>query len=236
MRKKNSQLDHFPSLLSDRAILSHKRRGNIIIDPFDRKSLGTASYDVRLGEWYFSETDVVGGIGIYSPYSEKDVRRIWGKPKRAEFARKYCKRYGLDLPGGVKANDRVIWIPPGETFLCHTLEFIGGREIVTTLMKARSSIGRNFIEVCKCAGWGDVGYINRWTMEVTNNSKHYTIPLVAGRRIAQVAFFEVASILDKDYTTKGKYQVGFDLKKIKKSWRPDDMLPKMWQDREVKGR
>ena len=24
------------------------------------------------------------------------------------------------------------------------------------MMKARSSLGRNFIEVCKCAGWGDV--------------------------------------------------------------------------------
>jgi hypothetical protein len=33
---------------------------------------------------------------------------------------------------------------------------------VTTMMKARSSLGRNFIEICKCAGWGDVGYINRW--------------------------------------------------------------------------
>lgn len=31
------------------------------------------------------------------------------------------------------------------------------RKTVTTMMKARSSMGRNFIEVCKCAGWGDIG-------------------------------------------------------------------------------
>lgn len=34
-----------------------------------------------------------------------------------------------------------------------------------------------------------MGYINRWTMEITNNSQHYSIPLVVGRRIAQIVFF-----------------------------------------------
>lgn len=64
-------------------------------------------------------------------------------------------------------------------------------------MKARSSLGRNFIEICKCAGWGDVGYVNRWTMEITNNSRYYTIPLVVGRRVAQIVFFETEGILDE---------------------------------------
>ena len=96
---------------------------------------------------------------------------------------------------------------PGETILAHTNEFIGGRDCVTTKMKARSSMGRYFIEVCKCAGWGDVGYINRWTMEITNNSKNYIIPLVVGRRIAQMIFFETGPILEKDYTDTGKYSV-----------------------------
>ncbi|MCX8513508.1 MAG: hypothetical protein ORN26_00305 [Candidatus Pacebacteria bacterium] len=41
---------------------------------------------------------------------------------------------------------------PGETILAHTNEFIGGRNHITTMMKARSSMGRSFIEVCKCAG------------------------------------------------------------------------------------
>jgi hypothetical protein len=49
-------------------------------------------------------------------------------------------------------DDRVIFISPQETILAHTQEFIGGRKTVTTMMKARSSLGRNFIEICKCAG------------------------------------------------------------------------------------
>lgn len=222
------------SLLSDSQILKHLKKGNIVISPFKKENLGTVSYDVTLGEWYFQEQNPEAGLSTYSPWSEKDIYRVWGKPKKAESAKEYMKRTGMKLPGGIFPKDLVIWIPPGETFLCHTKEFIGGQNIVTTMMKARSSLGRNFIEICKCAGWGDVGYINRWTMEITNNSKYYTIPLVVGRRIAQIAFFEVDPILNKDYTGNGKYQETKELVKIKKNWKPEQMLPKMWKDREVK--
>ncbi len=222
------------SLLSDSQILRHLKKGNIVISPFKKENLGTVSCDVTLGEWYFQEQNPEAGLSTYSPWSEKDIYRVWGKPKKAEPAREYIKRTEMKLPEGIFPKDSVIWIPPGETFLCHTKEFIGGRNIVTTMMKARSSLGRNFIEICKCAGWGDVGYINRWTMEITNNSKYYTIPLVVGRRIAQIAFFEVDPILNKDYTGNGKYQEAKELKKIKKNWNPEQMLPKMWKDREIK--
>ena len=100
-------------------------------------------------------------------------------------------------------DDQVILLEPGETILAHTNEFIGGKGEVTTMMKARSSVGRNFIEVCKCAGWGDVGYVNRWAMEITNNSRHYTIPLVVGRRVAQIVFFETGPIQKQDLHRKG---------------------------------
>lgn len=221
------------SLLSDKRIRECMKKGTIVIDPFKKDNLGTASYDVSLGGWYFREHTPSPGQVVYSPWSEKDVKRVWGNAIKAEKAGDYLKTIGHKLPEGISKKDRIIPIPPGETFLCHTMEYIGGRDVVTTMMKARSSVGRNFIEVCKCAGWGDVGYINRWTMEITNNSRHFTIPLVVGRRIAQLAFFEVGETLGKDYTIKGKYQVDKDLKKTKKKWVPDNMLPKMWKDREV---
>ena len=94
-------------------------------------------------------------------------------------------------------------------------------------------MGRNFIEVCKCAGWGDVGFTNRWTMEITNNSRFYTIPLVVGRRIAQIVFFHVGPVLKNDYTVTGKYQKTADVKKMKKEWNPLSMLPKLYNDREI---
>lgn len=210
-------------------------KGNVVIDPFKRENLGTASYDVSLGRFYYREQNPDIGRLIYSPWSEEDVRKVWGESQTAATAGEYFHRIGHKLPEGINNDDEVIMIGPGETALCHTQEFLGGRNVVTTMMKARSTVGRNFIEVCKCAGWGDVGYINRWTMEVTNNSMQYIIPLVVGRRIAQLAFFEVGDTLGVDYSVKGKYQSTTDLKELQRLWRPDDMIPKMWKDREVEG-
>lgn len=221
------------STLSDLRILSHIKSANIVISPFRKENLGTASYDVTLGEYYYREQVPQTGHGLYSPWSEKDVKRVWGSPQRAVFAKDYFAQIGMSIPDGIFPKDKVIVIPPQQTFLCHTIEFIGGKNTVTTMMKARSSLGRNFIEVCKCAGWGDVGYVNRWTMEITNNSSHYAIPLVVGRRIAQIVFFEVGEILGKDYTVLGKYQTNDNLKKLQKEWEPSAMIPKMWKDREI---
>lgn len=38
-------------ILTDREILKELKKGTIVIDPFDRKNLGSNSYDVHLGKW-----------------------------------------------------------------------------------------------------------------------------------------------------------------------------------------
>ena len=221
--------------LSDRKILEHKRAGNIIIDPFIRANLATSSYDVTLGEWFFREQPTKYNHSIYNIWSRSHVEHVWGAHavERAAPAKEAFKKYNFEWEG-ISPTDKVIIVRPGETVLAHTNEFIGGRHQVTTQMHARSSLGRNFIEVCKCAGWGDVGYVNRWTMEITNNSRNYLIPLVVGRRVAQIVFFETGPILGADYAAGGKYQAEHDLKKLKMAWRPEMMLPRLWADREIK--
>lgn len=219
--------------LSDRLILEHIEKGNIIIDPFDERNLGTSSYDVALGMYFYREKDPQGNTTVFNPYSENGVKCVWGNTSyEATPAGKNVKKYGLE---GMAETDLVIWVNPGETILAHTIEFIGGRNILTSEMKARSSAGRSFIEVCKCAGWGDVGYINRWTMEITNNSRYYKIPLVVGRRIAQMVFYKTGPIRNKsfDYSKTGKYQNTRNIDELKKNWHPKMMLPRMYLDREV---
>lgn len=230
-------------LLSSTAIKRHLKDKNIIISPFNEKNLGNCSYDVTLGKHYYKELHPKESYTIYNPYNMEDVYRVWGENHHtAKPFSEWTKIHGnhTHLTNGIFKNDLVIWLAPGETMLGHTNEFIGGQNIVTTMMKARSSWGRNFLTVCRCAGWGDVGYINRWTMEITNNSRYYHIPLIVGRRIAQIAFFEVEPLQHNhnagDYHKKedSKYQSTLDLKKLKREWEPEDMLPKMWKDREVK--
>ena len=98
-------------------------------------------------------------------------------------------------------------------------------------------------------------------MEITNNSRNYSIPLVVGRRIAQIVFFDsdgTLTTLDKtdqkdeneqkeqtqqsnqiiqsdltSYEKSGKYQTSSDLNTLMKQWKPEAMLPKMYEDREI---
>ena len=187
-------------LLSDRRILDEMAQGNIIIDPFDPQQLGTNSYDVRLGEWYFEPNR---NLLVVDFTREEDTRAFWGEPQQA--------------------GDGVIAIRPGDTILCHTQEVVGGTNGFTTSMRARSSIGRSCLSVCKCAGVGDVGYIARWTMEITNHS-HATVVLPVGMRVAQILFYEVGPTRK---TYAGKYG------QESTPWSPLDMLPKLYKDRDV---
>lgn len=220
--------------LSDKKILEAMKEGSIVISPFKRENLATSSYDVTLGEYFFPEQAPPHFENVYNIYDKAHVERVWGtKPMRARPAKEILKKYRFDFTG-IAPEEKIILLAPGETVLAHTQEFIGGRDHITTMMKARSSLGRSFIEVCKCAGWGDVGYINRWTMEITNNSTHYYIPLVVGRRIAQIIFFETGPILQSDYAKSGKYQTNGSLASLKKSWEPKMMLPRLYLDRDIK--
>ena len=222
-------------MLSDKEILHQWTQGAIVIEPFVRSRIGTNSVDVCLGEYFYRENAPDPDYQprqIFNPYSYEDVMRVWGPDYCEAPYRDHIFPPNEDM-ANIKDTDRVIMLAPGETILAHTKEFIGGRYQYTTMMKARSSFGRSFIEVCKCAGLGDVGYINRWTMEVTNNSRYYHIPLVVGRRIAQITFYNTGKTL-KDYAVDGKYQGTDDLQDLIKNWKPEMMLPRLYDDRELR--
>jgi len=183
-------------MLSDSEILEELDKGNIIIKPFRIEQLNPNSYDVRLGEYYAVERPP---SRILDPFDKFLVEKHW-KIKNA--------------------TDRII-IHPGETILAHTQEIIGGRKNIASKMNARSSLGRLGISVCKCAGFGDVGFVNKWTMEMTNYLNVKVI-LYVGMRIAQISFFRTGRVL-KEY--KGKYGQG--------EWTPEDMIPKLWKDKDI---
>ncbi|MDP2599104.1 MAG: deoxycytidine triphosphate deaminase [Candidatus Liptonbacteria bacterium] len=223
-------------LLSRDQILKHKKSGTIVIEPFNDRNLKTTSYDVTLGPWFWRERSPENrSSSVHNLYDADSTKAVWSGPFEAEPVGVIEKRLGREFKN-IPRDATVVLLEPGETILGHTLEFIGGRDICVAKMYARSSMGRNFVEVCKDAGWGDVGYFNRWTMEITNNSRNYSIPLVVGRRIAQMVFYEVAPLdaAKIDYVGEGgKYQTSQNLDELKKSWNPHMMVPKMHMDWEV---
>jgi len=182
-------------LLSDKRIVEERTAGNIVIDPFDLRQLGTNSYDCRLGHWYFQPTKYSEVIDFTN---EDQALAFWGEPRRA---------------------DTEIIVKPQTTILAHTQEIVGARNGITTTMHARSSVGRSSLSVCKCAGVGDVGYISRWTMEISNHST-CSIAIPVGLRICQIKFDFVGETL-REY--RGKYGQEAD-------WTPYDMLPRLYRD------
>lgn len=219
------------SLLSRPEILRHMQEGTIVIEPFDPRCVNTASVDLRLGPHFFREQRLSGKTGPFNPFDAEHIERLWGKPQRAIRAGQWMQRNGPLT--GIRDEDLLIVLSPGETILAHTIEFIGGRRCVTTEMRARSSLGRIGLTVCKCAGWGDVGYTTRWTMEMTNHLRDSAIVLVVGMRVAQLAFYQVDPVEGSYAKEGGKYQDDDDLPTVIAGWTPAMMLPKLDKDRDI---
>lgn len=247
------------------AILKAREYGQILIEPFVDRCVKGSSVDVCLGDWYYAESNpnflqsirfaseveasaTLVGLrrrhGIFpesikqyvtapmlNPFDHKSVAAMWGQPRRAQPLE-------YSLPG-IPDGTPVIVIPPGGAFLGHTHEFIGSlHEEVTFMVKARSSVGRNRIRICACAGWGDQGYASRITLELCNDSQYRHVILVPGRRIGQVVFIPTTPLPTEElYFKSGKYQaqspIGKSFDELLKDWSPEAMLPKQHLDFEV---
>jgi deoxycytidine triphosphate deaminase len=126
-----------------------------VIGPFNKENLNSSSYDVRLGK-YFYRQDGMEHAETLNPFWKNSVNKMYKDLEQAvgvsEVKSKVNPFYNLS------PKDKIILINPNETILAHTIEFIGGRNgvgdlpAITTEMRARSSLGRIGIAVCKCAG------------------------------------------------------------------------------------
>ena len=135
---------------------------------------------------------------------------------------------------GIPEDWPVIVLRPGERILAHSHEFAGIQGPTgTSMLKARSSSGRIGIKVCDDAGWGDNGFINRWTWEMRNDNQE-AIVIPVGERMAQLVFLDTGDVgsgygVGADY--EGKYQQrGVAIDDLIERWSPEDMLPRCWKD------
>jgi dCTP deaminase len=211
------------AVLSNNEIVKEMMNGNIIIENFNPNNLSNCSYDVTLGEFFYRHKRSKDAT-IYNVQQKSHMKKYWGDVKQARVPNG-VEREIMDLG----EDDKFILLQPNELILAHTNEFIGGRHNITTMMKTRSTMGRCGVECCGSAGWGDVGYINRYTMEIKNNSNE-VICLTVGMRIAQIVFLYTSSPPSFSYEKKGHYQLSSDIIEVIASWKPEMMLPQVPND------
>ena len=217
------------------------KEGHIVFHPYTKENIAGSSVDVTLGNWFY-RTERPSQGGFYNPFDEKAVDQYFGGPHKAEIHQDWAKKHGRTLFANIPADHPIIVLRPGERILAHTHEFIGIKAPGTSTMQARSTWGRNGVAVCLDAGWGDPGYINRWTMEIYNMNQHESVVLPVGERIAQLVFYETGPVDTEYKKLSGKYQAesSDDLDSIIANWSPKQMLPRAYRDtrhqpKEIKG-
>jgi len=211
--------------------------GHIVFHPYNEAHINGSSVDVTLGYWYY-RINSLGEQTYYNPFDEQDVNRYFSGPHQAQQHDLWAQKYGKKLFHGIPKDHPIIVLGPGERILAHTHEFIGIKAPGTSTMQSRSTWGRNGVAVCLDAGWGDPGYINRWTMEIYNMNKHESIVLPAGERIAQLVFHHTGPVEGEYSEISGKYQDDSedDLVGLIRNWRPEQMLPRAFKDKREKPR
>lgn len=216
---------------SNKEILEAMKTGHVVIYPFVLEHLAGSSVDVTLGEWYY-RTERPSQGGFYNPFDKKAVDSYFEGPLRAEVHEVWAKKNGRQLFENIPADQKIIVLRPHERILAHTHEFIGIKAPGTSTMQARSTWGRNGVAVCLDAGWGDPGYINRWTMEIYNMNQHESVVLPVGERIAQIVFYSTGEVDGEYKKLSGKYQPddSSNLGKLIKDWLPEQMLPRAYKD------
>lgn len=145
-----------------------------------------------------------------------------------------------------KKESKIILVKKKDHLLCHTTQFIGSVEDVCPMMGSRSSTRRIGLDTCRDAGKGDIGYRNRWTLEVTNTTSDQDIIMVSGQRYSQVTFFScLTKIPEENYygnydhdVGSGKYQkntlhntpntndTALNIKNLASSWNIFNLIPK----------
>jgi len=154
-------------ILSGRAIAAAIDDGSIIIDPYDRKHLNPASYDLTLGdEVKIYDINSIGNCTLDS--------------KKANPTRE------------LKIPPEGIRLLPGTGYLMHTRERVGTKKFVP-IIDGKSSIGRLFALIHYTAGYGDPGFFGQYTLEV---SVVHSIILYAGMQICQIRFQTISGEVD----------------------------------------
>lgn len=163
------------SKLSSMTIEQEIGMGNIIIKPFTKDNLNPNSYDLTLSNQ----------LKRYRRYNILDIK------KKNEVAK-------------IKIKDDGMILYPNELYLGCTNEVAGSNKYIPCI-EGKSSLARLGILIHLTAGFGDVGFIGQWTLEIVVIKPVKIYPNI---KICQVYFDTVEGVVDKLYQGKYSNSVG----------------------------
>jgi len=151
--------------------------GRIVCTPYDEKYINPNSIDVRLGDelkFYKPHTGHSAPLDPKDPYADHKLVSI-------------------------EQNGDKWFLHPGELYISTTIEACGSDHYIP-MINGKSSLGRLGINIHVTAGFGDIGFKQKWTLEIVVVKE---VILYPGMRIGQVCFFEPFGNSDVKYA--GKY-------------------------------
>jgi dCTP deaminase len=169
------------SILLKDEILNEYQNGNIHIEPYNISQLGPNSYDVKLGNT----------LKIYNNVMDNGEMILDVKTNNNTMT--------IDIP------EEGLVLRPGTLYLGTTVEAVGSDHYVP-MYEGRSSMARLGIQSHISAGFGDVGFKSKWTLEII---VIHPVRIYAGMKIGQIYFHTInqaSNIKTNRYNGKYKYQ------------------------------
>lgn len=161
-------------MLTGNEIKKMVREGRITLSPFSEDRVNPNSYNLEMSNELIS----------YHEWVEFDTRDPKGTPYNTVNINEYKKGYKL---------------LPRYLYLASTVEECGSDEFVCCL-EGRSSLARMGVSVHLTAGFGDLGFKSRWTLEMTVQFPTIIYPKM---QICQAVFHTTQG--DRGMQYKGKY-------------------------------
>lgn len=210
-------------ILVKQQLIENIKNGNIIFNG-DIDNIGPNSIDVTLSpilrtyqkmlEIKFGENNYLIPKKSFTKYFGKSINTEYYELKEYEYEkfmkflekRKYLEDFKLlDLKKQNKIEttyiikDNVVLLP-GLFYLGSTNEICGSEKFVP-MYEGRSSTARLGLQSHISAGFGDIGFINKWTLEI---NVLMPLKIYPNFRIGQVYFYDIKKDI-KVELYKGKY-------------------------------
>ena len=175
--------------------------GDIMISDFDEKRLNPNSYNLRLGDKLLVYRLTKHHLAIRSDHDKctkfsNMLYELTDDLMNTNYLDPRKDNPTIEYP--IPEDGFILY--PGELYLGTTMERTFTEKYVP-MISGRSSIGRLGIDIHKTAGFGDIGFDGKWTLEIVA-----TVPVLVypGMEICQIYFESPEGPIGIKYN--GRYQ------------------------------